>query len=578
MKRSVPRTLILDFEFQARPGERPLPICAVALDFTSGRLWRVWLDPPPRVPPWPTGRSVTVVAFSAIAEITCLLSLAWVLPSRLIDLMPEFCVSGRRSVKQPSLADALRSIGLDFIDAAEKAAMYALAERGGPFLPHERDLLLRGCEKDVAATAHLYTKLLPKLDIPRALLRGRTVCSMAKVEFHGVPVDVEKLERIRAAWPRLRHDVIAEMDANYGVYVDGRFSHERFRRYVRKSGVRWPTTPTGRLSTDKEVFKEIARLHPEFEDLRELRATLSKLDREGIPVGADGMSRTSLRMFASLTSRNQPRTSEFIFGQSAWLRGVIRAPPGYAVLYADYSQQEIGVAAALSGDPVMRSAYESGDAYLAAAIQARIAPLGASEESHTRERDLFKVVCLGVLYGMGAKGLARRLGISIGEAKALYDAHRRTYPRFWTWSDAVVDYAHLHGVLFTTLGWRYYPTPVAADGTRPNLEGTLRNFLMQATGAEILRVACMYADDDGLRVCAPVHDALLVLVPIDKLDEYTARTRSVMERASVDVLGGFKLRIKVKSAPYPQHYADKAGEKMTAIVDRLLRKMGQSWS
>jgi hypothetical protein len=55
----------------------------------------------------------------------------------------------------------------------------------------------------------------------------------------------------------------------------------------------------------------------------------------------------------------------FIFGPSVWLRGLIKPPPGYGIAYIDWAQQEFGIAAALSGDPLMMDAYRSGDPYLA---------------------------------------------------------------------------------------------------------------------------------------------------------------------------------------------------------------------
>jgi hypothetical protein len=66
----------------------------------------------------------------------------------------------------------------------------------------------------------------------------------------------------------------------------------------------------------------------------------------------------------------------------------------------DYTQQEFGIAAALSGDPNMMAAYRTGDAYLGFAKQAGAVPEGATKESHGPIRDQFKQCVLGVQYGL----------------------------------------------------------------------------------------------------------------------------------------------------------------------------------
>ena len=112
-----------------------------------------------------------------------------------------------------------------------------------------------------------------------------------------------------------------------------------------------------------------------------------------------------------------------------------------AFAYIDWSSQEFGIAAALSEDERMLEAYASGDPYLAFAKQAGAVPADATKQSHKRERDVFKTVLLGVGYGMEADALASRLGILPIEARELLLKHRETYPRFWRWSQNVVDTA-----------------------------------------------------------------------------------------------------------------------------------------
>jgi DNA polymerase I-like protein with 3'-5' exonuclease and polymerase domains len=119
----------------------------------------------------------------------------------------------------------------------------------------------------------------------------------------------------------------------------------------------------------------------------------------------------------------------------------------------DFSSQEIGIAAALSGDPALIAAYRTGDVYLAFAKQGALAPPDATKATHGAIRDQCKGISLGTLYGMGSEGLAGRIGQPEIYARDLLEAHRRAYPRFWRWSQAVIDHGILRGRLWTVFGW-----------------------------------------------------------------------------------------------------------------------------
>jgi hypothetical protein len=221
------------------------------------------------------------------------------------------------------------------------------------------------------------------------------------------------------------------------------------------------------------------------------------------------------------------------------------------------------LAAALSGDQAMQEAYSSGDPYLAFAKQAGAVPPDATKASHSAQRELFKACVLGVQYGMEWQSLALRIGQPPIVARELLRAHRQTYRRFWRWSDAAIDHAMLRGAIHTVFGW-----PVHVDEqANPR---SLRNFPMQANGAEMLRLACCLATEAGVEVCAPVHDAVLICAPIKCLDEATAATRSAMAQASRDVLAGFELNTDAKAIRWPHRYADGRGREMWARVCSLV--------
>ncbi len=309
----------------------------------------------------------------------------------------------------------------------------------------------------------------------------------------------------------------------------------------------------------------MARAYPaDVGPIRELRHTLSQMRLHELAVGSDGRNRCLLSVFASKTGRNQPSNTRFIFGPSAWLRSLIKPAQGRAVAYCDWSAQEYGIAAALSGDRGMQKDYQSGDPYLAFAKRAGAVPGDATKQTHGKERDLFKVCCgLGAMYGAGEHSLAMRLGISAAHARELLRLHRQSYPDFWRWSDAVQDFAMLNGYLETVFGWRVY---VGRDAN----PRSLRNFPMQGNGAEMLRLACCLATEQGIAVCAPVHDALLVEGPADSIEEIVIETQRVMREASELVLPGFPLRTEAKIVRSPDRYIDERGRRMWETVLSLL--------
>src|SRR5262249_40955937 len=138
-------------------------------------------------------------------------------------------------------------------------------------------------------------------------------------------------------------------------------------------------------------------------------------------------------------------------------------------------------------------------------------PADATKATHGLVRELFKTCALAVQYGMGPHGLATRIGKGVTQARELLQLHRQTYPQFWRWSDAALDYAYLHNDLHTVFGWILHLGP----GITPR---SLRNFPMQANGAEMLRLGCCLATERDIRICAPVHDAILIEAPIDQID------------------------------------------------------------
>jgi len=563
---SYDKVWFVDFEFTAPSGHRPHPLCLVAQEWRTGQEVRLWLDgDAPSSPPYGVGARDLLVAYYASAELGCHLALGWPMPERILDLFVEFrlLTSGLGSALGHSLQGALGHHGLDALSAAEKESMRQLAMRGGPYSSQEQGELLDYCASDVRSLARLLPAMLPRIDLPRALLRGRYMAAAARMEWAGVPIDVLTLDSLRTHWASIQEGLIARIDSQFGVYEGRSFREDRFADYLRQKGIPWPLLPTGRLALDDDTFRDRARAHPKLAPLRELRHSLSQLRLNELAVGLDGRNRVLLSTFGARTSRNQPSNSKFIFGPAVWLRGLIRPAEGMALAYIDWEQQEFGIAAALSGDPAMKEAYATGDPYLAFAKQAGAVPDDATKKSHAQERDLFKACVLAVQYGMGEVSLALRIGKPVAQARQLLQLHRQTYPRYWAWSDSAVNRAMLLGSLHTVFGWRVHVGPEANPRS-------LANFPMQANGAEMMRLACCESTEGGVVVCAPVHDALLVEGPADRIGEVVAQTQAAMRHASEVVLSGFPLRTEAKVVLYPDRYMDARGQTMWDTVMGLL--------
>jgi DNA polymerase-1 len=558
----------VDFEFGSKPGENPAPVCLVARELRSGRKLRLWRDQFGAAPPYPTGPDALFVAYYASAEIGCHLALSWPVPQRVLDLFTEFrnSTNGVPTGNGAGLLGALAYHGLDGIGAIDKDEMRALVLHGGPWSDIERAAILDYCESDVAALARLLPAMLPTIDLPRALLRGRYMAAVARMERDGVPIDVSTLELLRRNWSKIQDQLIGEIDADYGVF-DGRcFKADRFAAWLAKTRIPWPRLESGRLDLSDDAFREMARGYPAVAPLRELRGALSEMRLSDLAVGSGGRNRTMLSAFRARTGRNQPSNTKFIFGPSVWLRGLIQPSPRCGIAYIDWQQQEFGIAAALSGDPVMLEAYCSGDPYLAFAKQAGAAPADATKTTHKAVRDQFKSTVLAVQYGMGADSLAQRIGQPPIRARELLRLHRETYRVFWCWSDAVVDHAMLMGGLHTVFGWRVQ-VPAAAN------ERSLRNFPMQANGAEMLRLACCLGTEQGIEVCAPVHDAVLICAPLDRLDADVRRMQDTMREASRIVLDGFELGTDATVVRHPDRYVDERGTVMWTRVLGLVKRV-----
>lgn len=554
---------VVDAEFIAEEGEHPVPVCLVAEEIRSGRVIRLWSDDMTSSVPYSLDEDVLFVAYYAVAELMVHRSLNWEVPVNVLDPYVEFCreINGKGYNQGVGLLSALAYYGISDQFPFDKDVMRDLIIAGGPWSALDQERIVEYCRSDVIALKNLFFAMAENIDLDRALLRGRYMSAVSAMEWSGIPMDVKNLKHLLGRKECIRRELTQEVDRESGVFIDGCFCERRFGGYLSQRGIAWPRHPGGRLKLDQKTFDERSDTHTALKPIRDLRRTNSSLQNNRLSIGSDGRNRTSLRPFCSRTGRNQPSNSKFIFGQPAWWRGYIRADPDHALAYIDWDQQEFGIAAALSGDVAMRSAYQSGDPYLAFAKQVGAVPSDATKESHKEIRDQYKATVLAVQYGMAAKSLAERTGLTIVEAQCLLEAHRFTYQEFWTWSDAVLNTALWRGWIESVFGWRQHlPQPVN--------ERSVRNFPMQANGAEMMRLATIMAVDAGIEIVAPVHDAVLIHVQKERLHEQVDQMREIMVEASRQVLDGFEIGAGADVFAYPDRFMDARGVAMWSKVQK----------
>jgi DNA polymerase I len=581
-----------DTEFIVHPGERPDVVCLCARELRSGRTLKLFRDQLLYgQQPFRTDNKVVHIGFSYQAEGTSLLSLGCPVPRNVIDLSPIFrCLTnGRETPEGKGLIGMQRYYGLPTIGTKRKETMRDRILRGWPFTPEEREQILEYCLSDVEPLFRLLALTLPEIGLDIALHWGEFSCASALMQHHGVPINTEIHAKLadKKVWREIRDNMVPSIDAQYGVYVrnaagDWAFSHERWAVYLKREGIYdlWPRLESGALDMRQKTFENMSKGFPQLEQLRQLRHTRNKMRKIKLAVGNDGRNRTVLWPFKAKTGRTQPKASEWIFSPAVWLRSLIRPEPGMAVAYVDYSSMEFLIAASLSDGhcgPVnnMLDMYGS-DPYLSFAKSVGAVPQWATKKSHEAVRDNYKVMLLSTQYGLSAPTLAARLKISLFEAHEMLAQHHSQFSQYWAWSDDYIQHAMQTGVVRTVMGWTYHIGIIGQINER-----SLRNWLIQSAGADILRIICILAVRHGIKILAPVHDAVLIEAPIERIEADVALMQEIMRRASRIVLnkdasGNHELRTEAKIIRYPAHYTDPRGEGIFEHVLELLAAQEQT--
>jgi DNA polymerase-1 len=303
-------------------------------------------------------------------------------------------------------------------------------------------------------------------------------------------------------------------------------------------------TASGAPSTDEEVLEKLAQDHPlprcllDHRALSKLKSTYTdKLPQMVNP--ATGRVHTNYAQAVAVTGRlasNDPNLQNIPIRtpEGRRIREAFVAPPGHVIVSADYSQIELRIMAHLSGDEGLQRAFAAGED-IHRATAAEVFALPPTEVS-AEQRRYAKTINFGLIYGMGAFGLAQSLGI---EQKAARDYIDRYFARFAgvrRYMDETKALAAERGYVETLFGRRIV-LPDIKGGSGPRRSAAERqaiNAPMQGTAADLIKLAMIAVqraiDDErrATRMVMQVHDELVFEVPDAELDWARAAVPALM--------------------------------------------------
>ena len=523
---------------------------------------------------------------------TCFLQLGWRFPVHVYDLHTAYLSVSNillpydpdevRKKPRKNLAAACCAYGIEGWEQIDKPGI-AKAIGEGRWREYGQPAVFDYCEEDVRNSAELLRRQLlgyrnyAPIDPQRVMYWSEySAKTVARIQARGMPIDMPLWNLIQENKTAVIRALIARFDpsqgSEYPIYSpDGEWGTWRFERWLAAVGItEWPRLDSGALQLDGDAFRMMYPAHSAIEGLHALREVLGVIVRARIPIGPDGRNRPSLFPFGTATGRNAQAKS--LFNTHASMRSLMKFHPEKIGLYLDYRTEEVGIAAARSGDEVLARDYLSGDVYHALARMCGLTTLEAkpwkATDSGKVQRQQMKAAQLGINYGMGVPSLARSLGRHPIIASEVIIRHQRRCPQFWAWRAEIVERAMLERVIESEFdGWPLHLS------TSPN-KRTLYNFPMQSGGAEILRLASNRLCEAGLVPSMLVHDG--ILFELDN-EEQVQHAIEIMRIAGAEVCGGLELGVDVDQKLIGgRRYRDKrpVAIKMWAVIMGVLRDLG----
>ncbi len=360
---------------------------------------------------------------------------------------------------------------------------------------------------------------------------------LVRMEAHGVKIDVQALREFGVQLEKkadtLQKQTHAHVNTPFNLNSPKQLGEVLFDKL--KLSDKPKKTATGQYQTNEQVLQSLLGLHPivqeilDYREVTKLKSTYVDALPEAVsPV--TGRVHTTLHQLMTSTGRlassnpnlqNIPVRSDY--GKEI-RRAFIAGEPGWSLLSADYSQIELRVMAAISGDTAMIEAFEQGhDIHQATAARVYGVPLDAVLPDMRRTA---KMVNFGIIYGISAFGLSQRLGIPRSEAATVIESYFAKFPGIKAYLDQIVADARQRGYVQTLSGRRLYLRDInSANATvRGAAERVAMNMPIQGTAADMIKLAMVRVDaalrQAGLRarMLLQVHDELLFEVPENEIE------------------------------------------------------------
>ena len=307
-------------------------------------------------------------------------------------------------------------------------------------------------------------------------------------------------------------------------------------------------TKTGQYATGEDILQKMRHKHQVVEDILAYRE-LTKLKSTyvdslpGLINPRTGRLHTSYNQAVAVTGRlssNNPNLQNIPIRTERGReirKAFIPRDNGHCLISADYSQIELRIVAAISGDEAMINAFkENKDIHTATAAKVYNVP----EQDVTKDmRRAAKAVNFGIIYGQSAFGLAENIGVSRTEAKTIIDNYFTQYPSVKQYMDRSINFAKEHGYVETVMGRKRWLKDIySANFTvRGYAERNAINMPIQGTAADMIKLAMIAAHRElkktnmRTRMILQVHDELVFDVPREETEQAKALIKECMESA-----------------------------------------------
>lgn len=297
-------------------------------------------------------------------------------------------------------------------------------------------------------------------------------------------------------------------------------------------------TPKGQPSTAESILQELAlhyqlpQIILEYRSLSKLKSTYTDALPQQINAKT-GRVHTSYNQAVTSTGRlsstnpnlqNIPMRTE----EGRKIRRAFIAPPGYQIISGDYSQIELRIMAHLAGDENLQRAFING-ADIHRATAAEIFSV-ALENVTQEQRQRAKAINFGLIYGMSAFGLAKRLGLEREIAQGYIDTYFARYPKVKIYMEKICEKARELGYVETMFGRRIHVPDIKAQNfqLRSAAERAAINAPIQGTAADIIKLSMINIDkwirqnNIKTKMIMQVHDELV-------FEAYAPETAPIMQ-------------------------------------------------